>query len=155
MYVALLLLVLPAASLRGWITPTPVQCQGLNTCSTSNRALRPSLHPLPKGEACVKQTQVPLPPFGKGRKLAPVPGEKSLIPFLEALRMLEEPGGGIGHPPPASPPGFSPPNRARGESLSRGRPTLANSGPWMRRRRQMRQNEKYNDAYYINHPPVF
>lgn len=32
---------------------------------------------------------------------------------------------------------------------------LANFLPSMGRRQQMRQNEKYNDAYYINHPPFF
>ena len=151
----LLLLVLPAVSLRGWITPTPVQCQGTLGLATPQIGPRDLFYiPFPKGRF-VSSRPSATASFWERQEAGSRPWREQPDPFLEALRMPEEPGGGIGHPPPASPPGFSPPNRARGESLSRGQPTLANSGHWMRRRRQMRQNEKYNDAYYINHPPVF
>lgn len=108
---------------------------------------RKSYTPFPRGSPrCLC-----LPP-GRGRKPAKGPERKPWPPS-------RRPGGGwgasrrTGHPPPAAP--RARPQTSPREGLSRARPTLANSLPWLRRRRQMRQNEKYNDAYYINHPPFF
>lgn len=151
LYRALLLLVLPAECRKGWMTPPLCSLRShLNLIHLEYCPETSVMFPSWRGAL---QTQVPLPFFRKGRKPAPVTFEKK-PPLPGGLGEAGYRGEGLAtlHLPA---PRLSPPNRAWGDRLSRGRPTRANSLPWIRRRRQMRQNEKYNDAYYINHPPFF
>lgn len=89
---------------------------------------------------------------GKSRKLVPVTGEKAFT----CSRVTVWEHRGAGHPLPAGP-RLSPLGRAGGSWQSRRCPLHPPCTSWLqtRGRQQMRWNEKYNDAYYINHPPSF
>lgn len=138
------LLVLPVVSDRDW-TPTPVSFREHLDLTHFKQCPETLFIFLPKvglGCHCLLLEKAGAGFNHRREKLHPVHGG------------LEQGWRGAGYPPPAGP-RCSPPCRAGGERPSGAWPTPANFSPSTRRWQQMRQNEKYNDAYYINHPPFF